>query len=277
MAKSLGRDGAMSDEGAAGCPSWQRCGRRPWHAGRHGLPGGPPRARGRWLRARSRNSRPLRRQLRRVSRARGARRRGHRARPIPFTSPSPTTPRSGSADRRTAYRGRPCQPFAQSAGGMLTDAQIDVLVKGIRAWASRTPWKARSAPRITAQSSRRRASRRGGLTEPSAPPATAPRARERSRRLHRRRLLPRPGQRPGPAHHRHRRPPRARRAGLARMTCPAGRCPTQEVTDVGGLAGLAAAASPLVNPTRTPHCDEEPTMRNEMTPDQTTSRAADAA
>jgi cytochrome c oxidase cbb3-type subunit III len=40
--------------------------------------------------------------------------------------------------RRTAERGEPGTPmpaFAQSAGGMLTDKQIDSLVRGIRSWA----------------------------------------------------------------------------------------------------------------------------------------------
>lgn len=43
-----------------------------------------------------------------------------------------------SAIRRTAANGVPGTPmpaFAQSAGGMLTDKQIDALVRGIRSWA----------------------------------------------------------------------------------------------------------------------------------------------
>ena len=43
-----------------------------------------------------------------------------------------------SVIRRTASKGVPGTPmpaFAQSAGGMLTDKQIDVIVEGIRAWA----------------------------------------------------------------------------------------------------------------------------------------------
>ena len=43
-----------------------------------------------------------------------------------------------TAIRRTAARGVPGTPmpaFAQSAGGMLTDKQIDALVRGIRTWA----------------------------------------------------------------------------------------------------------------------------------------------
>jgi cytochrome c oxidase cbb3-type subunit III len=43
-----------------------------------------------------------------------------------------------SAIRRTAVNGVPGTPmpaFAQSAGGMLTDKQIDVIVSGIRSWA----------------------------------------------------------------------------------------------------------------------------------------------
>ena len=43
-----------------------------------------------------------------------------------------------AAIRRTASNGVPGTPmpaFAQSAGGMLTDEQIDILVRGIRSWA----------------------------------------------------------------------------------------------------------------------------------------------
>lgn len=45
-----------------------------------------------------------------------------------------------SVIRRTAANGVPNTPmpaFAQSAGGMLTDKQIDALVRGIRSWAKR--------------------------------------------------------------------------------------------------------------------------------------------
>jgi cytochrome c oxidase cbb3-type subunit 3 len=44
-----------------------------------------------------------------------------------------------SVIRRTASKGVPGTPmpaFAQSAGGMLTDKQVDVIVAGIRAWAT---------------------------------------------------------------------------------------------------------------------------------------------
>jgi cytochrome c oxidase cbb3-type subunit 3 len=44
-----------------------------------------------------------------------------------------------SAIRRTIEEGRPGTPmpaFAQRAGGMLTDAQIEILVRGIRNWAT---------------------------------------------------------------------------------------------------------------------------------------------
>src|SRR5215472_3785800 len=44
-----------------------------------------------------------------------------------------------AAIRRTAANGVPGTPmpaFAQNAGGMLTDAQIDVIVRGIRSWAN---------------------------------------------------------------------------------------------------------------------------------------------
>src|SRR5271170_890667 len=41
--------------------------------------------------------------------------------------------------RKTIEQGRPGTPmpaFAREAGGMLTDAQIDILVRGIRGWAN---------------------------------------------------------------------------------------------------------------------------------------------
>src|ERR1700676_1194306 len=44
----------------------------------------------------------------------------------------------GAVIRRTAAKGVPVTPmpaFSQSAGGMLTDKQIDSLVRGIRSWA----------------------------------------------------------------------------------------------------------------------------------------------
>ena len=53
----------------------------------------------------------------------------------PCTSPSPTMPRS-AASPSEGRPGTAMPAFAQKAGGLLTDAQIDILVRGIRArWA----------------------------------------------------------------------------------------------------------------------------------------------
>jgi len=57
--------------------------------------------------------------------------------------------------RRTAASGVPGTPmpaFAQSAGGMLTDNQIDALVRGIRSWAKPDTLRDTTAPPYAAQS-----------------------------------------------------------------------------------------------------------------------------
>lgn len=56
--------------------------------------------------------------------------------------------------RRTAtngVRGTPMPAFAQSAGGMLTDKQIDALVRGIRSWAKPETLRGVTAPSFAAQ------------------------------------------------------------------------------------------------------------------------------
>jgi hypothetical protein len=70
--------------------------------------------------------------------------------------------------------------FAQAAGGMLTDAQIDVIAKGIRSWSRpRRPGRARSAPYSAGASGDSHRARR--LSESSVHPATALEARARRR------------------------------------------------------------------------------------------------
>jgi mono/diheme cytochrome c family protein len=57
--------------------------------------------------------------------------------------------------RRIASNGVPGTPmpaFAQSAGGMLTDKQIDALVRGIRSWAKPDTLAAQTPPPYAAQS-----------------------------------------------------------------------------------------------------------------------------
>ena len=59
-----------------------------------------------------------------------------------------------AAIRRTissGVSGTPMPAFAQSAGGMLTDQQIDALVRGIRAWANPNALGGSTAPSYTAQ------------------------------------------------------------------------------------------------------------------------------
>jgi mono/diheme cytochrome c family protein len=59
-----------------------------------------------------------------------------------------------SVIRRTASKGVPGTPmpaFAQSAGGMLTDKQIDVIVGGIRVWATPNAFGDQTPPPYSAQ------------------------------------------------------------------------------------------------------------------------------
>jgi mono/diheme cytochrome c family protein len=59
-----------------------------------------------------------------------------------------------TAIRRTASNGVPGTPmpaFAQSAGGMLTDKQIDAIVRGIRSWAKPDALGNQTPPPYTAQ------------------------------------------------------------------------------------------------------------------------------
>lgn len=59
-----------------------------------------------------------------------------------------------SVIRRTASKGVPGTPmpaFAQSAGGMLTDKQIDVIVGGIRAWATPNAFRGQTLPPYSTQ------------------------------------------------------------------------------------------------------------------------------
>ena len=58
-----------------------------------------------------------------------------------------------TAIRRTISSGVPGTPmpaFAQSAGGMLTDRQIDAVVRGIRAWADPNAFRGSTLPSYTA-------------------------------------------------------------------------------------------------------------------------------
>jgi mono/diheme cytochrome c family protein len=72
-----------------------------------------------------------------------------------LTNPAYLAIADDSVIRRTASNGVPGTPmpaFAQSAGGMLTDKQIDALVQGIRSWAKPDTLAAQTPPPYAAQS-----------------------------------------------------------------------------------------------------------------------------
>ena len=77
---------------------------------------------------------------------------------IPLSDPVFLAIADDAAIRRTAANGVPGTPmpaFAQSAGGMLTDQQIDAIVGGIRSWAKPEFSRATCLPPYAARSSRR--------------------------------------------------------------------------------------------------------------------------
>src|ERR1700716_1341598 len=72
-----------------------------------------------------------------------------------LTNPAYLAIADDSVIRRTAsngVRGTPMPAFAQSAGGMLTDNQINALVRGIRFWAKPDTLGAQTPPPYAAQS-----------------------------------------------------------------------------------------------------------------------------
>ena len=82
--------------------------------------------------------------------------RGSRGAAIPLADPVFLAVADDDAIRRTASNGVPGTPmpaFAQSAGGMLTDKQIDAIVGGIRSWAKPEALQGVSPPSYTAQTS----------------------------------------------------------------------------------------------------------------------------
>src|ERR1700723_2432721 len=75
---------------------------------------------------------------------------------VPLANPVFLAIADDSIIRRTASNGVPGTPmpaFAQSAGGMLTDKQIDALVRGIRSWAKPNALRGTTAPAYAAQAS----------------------------------------------------------------------------------------------------------------------------
>jgi cytochrome c oxidase cbb3-type subunit III len=73
---------------------------------------------------------------------------------IALTNPVYLAIADDSVIRRTAskgVRGTPMPAFAQSAGGMLTDKQIDVIVGGIRAWATPNAFGDQTPPPYSTQ------------------------------------------------------------------------------------------------------------------------------
>jgi len=79
---------------------------------------------------------------------------GSRGAAIPLADPVFLAVADNDAIRRTAANGVPGTPmpaFAQSAGGMLTDRQIDAIVSGIRSWARPDALQGVNLPPYTAQ------------------------------------------------------------------------------------------------------------------------------
>ena len=77
---------------------------------------------------------------------------------IPLSDPVFLAIADDAAIRRTAANGVPGTPmpaFAQSAGGMLTDQQIDAIVGGIRSWAKPDALPRRDSPALHCADSRR--------------------------------------------------------------------------------------------------------------------------
>src|SRR5260370_42097712 len=71
-----------------------------------------------------------------------------------WTNPASLAFADDGVIRRTASNGVPGTPmpaFAQSAGGMLTDNQINALVRGIRSWAKPDTLGAQTPPPYAAQ------------------------------------------------------------------------------------------------------------------------------
>ncbi len=125
---------------------------------------------------------------------------------IPLGDPVFLAIADDAAIRRTAANGVPGTPmpaFAQSAGGMLTDKQIDAIVGGIRSWAKPESLQRRQSCRPMRR--RHPAIRSAAPTcmRRTAPPATARTAAEAQGQFHCEWLISRPGERSESAHHRH--------------------------------------------------------------------------
>ena len=131
--------------------------------------------------------------------------------------------------------------FARSAGGMLTDQQVAILVAGMRAWAARSP--RRRGPSVLPRARRRRGAGKHASSRLPARRAMAPEARAAEGRLDRRRLVPRPRERPGAAHD-------GDRGAARHRACPTGAATPGRAPDGrAGLrrrrvAGRAAAGNP---------------------------------
>ena len=113
----------------------------------------------------------------------------------------------------SGVRGTLMPAFAQSSGGMLTDAQIEILVKGIRGWASPNALGGATPPPYAGSGgdATRGAAVAGGLVREL--PRHGRNRRSQSR-LDRRRLVPGARQRPVAADDDHRGPARHRPARL---------------------------------------------------------------
>ena len=95
---------------------------------------------------------------------------------IPLSDPVFLAIADDAAIRRTAANGVPGTPmpaFAQSAGGMLTDKQIDAIVGGIRSWAKPDVLQRRNSPALYCASLRRSRATAPKCTRRTARPVMA--------------------------------------------------------------------------------------------------------
>ena len=118
----------------------------------------------------------------------------------------------------TGVPGTSMPAFARQAGGTLTDEQIDVLVREIRGrWSRPDALGGVTPPAYRSRRGRRTGSRRTDLSDVLRLVPRSGRQRRTERELHRRRIVPRTGERPGPSHHRDCRAAGSRPARLARL------------------------------------------------------------
>ena len=127
-------------------------------------------------------------------------------------------------------RGTSMPAFAQSAGGMLTDKQIDVITSGMRSrWSTPGILDGANPPSYAAKSAGDAARGESRVSEHIAHPVTDPKATvDPKASAITQRFVSCAGQRSGTAHDRHHRPSGTGRARLARKRSRQSRCPTRK-------------------------------------------------